>query len=92
MEKARAYIRVYGRVQGVGYRFFTERHARKLGLKGYVRNREDSTVEVVVEGEKNKIEELIEKLKKGPFLARVDRIDIRWERPQRNFEGFYILF
>ena len=90
--EARAYIRVYGRVQGVGYRFFTERYAKILGLKGYVRNLSDGSVEVVVEGDRIKIEELIEKLKKGPLLARVERVDVRWEKPKGDFLTFTIMF
>jgi len=92
LSEARAYIRVYGRVQGVGYRFFTERHARRLGLKGYVRNLSDGSVEVVVEGDRVRIEELIERLRKGPLLAKVERIDVRWEKPKGEFFTFTILF
>lgn len=92
MVKTRAYIRIYGIVQDVGYRFFTERYAKTFKLKGYVRNRADGSVEVVVEGDEEKIEELIEHLRRGPFLARVERIDIRYGEPKGDFDDFYILF
>ncbi len=92
MEEVQAYIRVYGIVQGVGYRFFTERHARRLGLKGYVRNMPDGSVEVVVEGPKDKIETLIEYLKRGPFLARVERMDVEYRKPSGRFNTFTIRY
>ncbi len=68
-------IRIHGKVQGVGYRFFATRVARRLGLKGSIQNLRDGTVEAMVEGEKEKIDEWIEDLKEGPRYAEVDHID-----------------
>lgn len=68
-------IRIHGKVQGVGYRFFATRVARRLGLKGSVQNLRDGSVEAVVEGEKGAIDEWIEELKEGPRYAEVTRID-----------------
>ncbi len=68
-------IRIHGKVQGVGYRFFATRVARRLGLKGSIQNLRDGTVEALVEGEKEKIDEWIEDLKEGPRYAEVDHID-----------------
>ena len=59
-------IRIHGKVQGVGYRFFATRVARRLGLKGSIKNQRDGTVEAMVEGEKKAIDEWIEELKEGP--------------------------
>ncbi len=87
-----ALIRVYGVVQGVGYRAFTMQHAERLGLKGYVRNMEDGSVEVYVEGTKEKIEELIKKLEEGPFLARVEKLDVSWIEPKGMYDDFRIVY
>lgn len=68
-------IRIHGKVQGVGYRFFATRVARRLGLKGSIQNQRDGTVEAIVEGEKKAIDEWIEELKQGPRYAEVTKID-----------------
>ena len=66
---------VSGVVQGVGYRFFATRVARRLGLKGNIQNNRDGTVDAVVEGEKSVIDDWIEELKEGPRYAEVTKID-----------------
>ncbi|HET6370099.1 MAG TPA: acylphosphatase [Nitrospiria bacterium] len=71
-----AHIFVSGKVQGVGYRAFTERAARGLGLSGYSRNLPDGRVEVKVEGEREKIDRLVERLRQGPSAGRVDHLDV----------------
>ncbi len=76
-------IRIHGKVQGVGYRFFATRVARRLGLKGSIQNLRDGTVEAMVEGEKEKIDEWIEDLKEGPRYAEVDHI----EQETKEFTG-----
>lgn len=68
-------LRIHGKVQGVGYRFFATRVARRLGLKGSVQNLRDGSVEAIVEGEKADIDRWIEELKEGPRYAEVTRID-----------------
>jgi len=68
-------ITVHGRVQGVGFRYFVEHTATRLGLTGNVRNCPDSTVEIVAEGNAKSIAELIEQVKQGPRTARVERVD-----------------
>lgn len=70
-----------GRVQQVGYRAFTLRHADDLGLRGTVANRADGSVEVVVEGPLGLVEQLVEKLRRGPYHARVDALDVSHEAP-----------
>jgi len=67
---------VYGRVQGVGFRYFVQHVGNRLGLCGNVRNCPDSTVEIVVEGDAGKIADFIKQVEKGPSLARVQRIDV----------------
>jgi acylphosphatase len=72
--QARKFI-VRGRVQGVGFRWFVEREASALGLAGWVRNREDSTVELVAVGDEDKLARLRERLEEGPRASRVDAVD-----------------
>jgi len=68
-------LHIHGKVQGVGYRFFATRVARRLGLKGSISNQRDGSVEAVVEGEKSAIDDWIEELKEGPRYAEVTHID-----------------
>jgi acylphosphatase len=82
---------VYGRVQGVGYRFFVEDIAAGLGLTGYVRNRNDGrSVEVVAEGARARLESLLAELRRGPQLARVDRVNATWMAPTGEYRGFAV--
>lgn len=67
------HIRVFGRVQGVGFRAWTVRQALDLNLKGFVRNRRDGSVEILAEGEQ--VSELFLRCQRGPVFARVDRVE-----------------
>ena len=78
MEKTRLEVLVVGKVQGVFFRAFTARVARLLGISGWVRNEEDGSVKIVAEGEKNSLLSFLEKVRKGPPLAKVKSVDIRW--------------
>ena len=73
---ARRYI-VRGRVQGVGFRWFVEREARNLGLVGWVRNNEDSTVELLAAGDAEKLAALRARLEEGPRASRVETARLR---------------
>jgi len=84
----RARLRVYGVVQGVGYRYFVRRAATALNLAGFVRNRSDGSVEVVAEGEKAAVNALMEQLRVGPTYASVERVDAAWEEPGGDLAGF----
>jgi acylphosphatase len=85
----RAHIWVKGRVQGVGFRAHVEYCARQIGgLTGWVRNIGYDTVEAVAEGERGKVEQLIEMVKEGPRAARVDDSKIDWEEPNGEFDRF----
>ena len=79
---------VKGLVQGVGYRFFVIRRAELLGLTGWVKNLPDGTVEVVAEGDRELLEELIKELWKGPSAAQVTDVIINWERYTGEFKNF----
>ena len=69
-------IRVFGLVQGVFFRAWTMREAQLLGLKGWVRNRRDGSVEIVAYGEEARVEALIALCHRGPTGARVDRVQV----------------
>jgi acylphosphatase len=88
--KTAARITVTGLVQGVGYRWFVYKRASELDLKGLVRNQDDGSVYVEVEGDKTLIEVLIEKLKKGPTFSRVTDVHTIWDENQNQFSNFYI--
>ena len=88
MEEFRAIVS--GRVQMVMFRDFTCRKARKVGVTGFVRNVPDGTVEVVAQGPKGNLDELIEHLRKGPFLAKVVSAEVEWRPTTRDYEGFEI--
>lgn len=89
MADTRAHLIVKGRVQGVCYRMDTEDAARGIGgLTGWVRNLRDGDVEIVAEGDREKIEQLIQWCRRGPRLARVDDIQIEWLEPTHEFKEF----
>ena len=75
-------------VQGVWFRAFTERTARAVGLKGWVKNLPDGSVEVLMEGARAAIEMVILECKKGPPSSRVDNIEIKWDEPTGEFDSF----
>jgi acylphosphatase len=85
-----AYIKitVHGQVQGVFFRAFTSRIAKSLGLKGYVRNSPSGTVEVHAEGNRDKLEELVNQLHSGPPEALVEKVENEWA----EFTGQFINF
>jgi acylphosphatase len=80
---------VTGRVQGVGYRFFAERAARELGVRGWVRNLPDGRVEAVAEGDDDALALFLERLRQGPRGARVERV-AEEDRPPSGFPSFEI--
>src|SRR6266566_442288 len=86
MERLHAVIR--GDVQGVGFRYFVLRKAQQLGLRGWVRNNDDGTVELVAEGARQDLEQLKRAVGEGPRMARVDRVDTRWQSATGNLDGF----
>ena len=84
---------VYGRVQGVYFRAFVSRQARKLGLTGYVRNLPSGqAVEVQAEGKRSKLEELIDHLKVGPPGARVERMETNWAEYTGSYSDFNVRY
>ena len=92
MEQARLQARVYGRVQGVYFRYFVQDIARRSGLKGYVRNLPSSdAVEVEAEGDRQQLEKLVEQLKIGPPAAQVKEVEISWSDYSGQFNEFRVM-
>jgi len=84
---------VYGRVQGVFFRYFVRNTARELGLKGYVRNlARGDAVEVQAEGEKRQLNILLRQLKAGPPGAQVERLEIKWVDYSGQFDDFSVRY
>ena len=82
---------VYGRVQGVGFRYTTQYEAKKLGLTGYAKNLDDGSVEVVACGEEGQVEKLMQWLKSGgPRSARVERVLSEPHHPSGELTDFRI--
>jgi acylphosphatase len=86
----RLHAHVYGRVQGVGFRFYTVDAAVSLGLTGWVANRYDDSVEVLAEGPHAKLQQLLEYLQQGPSMAHVDHIQHEFLPASREFKRFLI--
>jgi acylphosphatase len=85
------HIKVEGRVQGVFFRASAQREAKRLGLTGWVRNRNDSSVELVAEGEETGIKDLIAWAQSGSTAARVEKVDVRWRSFVGDFFDFKII-
>lgn len=85
------HIIVTGRVQGVGFRYFTVRGANNLGLCGWVKNLPDGGVEAVIQGQNESIEQMIELLQEGPRASIVTDLKIE-EIEQKEFSGFTMRF
>lgn len=88
--KARVHVFISGHVQGVFFRDHTRRWASQLGLRGWVKNLWDGRVEVVAEGEEERIRDLLAQLNEGPPGARVEKVDVAWEEYKGEFPDFRI--
>lgn len=89
--KAKRYI-ISGQVQGVGFRWFARKHATLLSIQGWVRNKNDGSVEVWAEGSTQTLEEFENRLKTGPLGARVHSIQVGEVQPMGTFRGFDITY
>lgn len=89
---ARLRAAVFGLVQGVNFRAATRDQAQGLGLTGWVRNRPDGTVEVVAEGPRPSLDQLLAYLHHGPRLAEVERVEAEWQTHTGEFTRFEIRF
>ncbi len=83
---------VRGRVQGVYFRQGTVAQARALGLTGWVANRPNGSVQVIAEGEEERLRRLLEWLHVGPPMAYVDGVDVYWDEAGGEFSGFTVRY
>lgn len=84
------HVRIAGRVQGVGYRAWTEAAARELGLAGWVRNRRDGTVEAMFRGTSDAVAAMLDRCRQGPPAATVSRAEAT-DTDESGFSGFQCL-
>jgi acylphosphatase len=90
MDAIRVAIRIEGVVQGVYYRYATQQKAEALGVRGWVRNRADGSVECLAEGERAAVEALIRWCHQGPAGARVEKVTTQEEEYSGDVKGFSI--
>jgi acylphosphatase len=77
----RARVRVHGRVQAVGYRAGARERARSLGVRGWVQNLPDGSVEAVFEGDDERVDSLVRWCRRGPSGALVEEVELDWLEP-----------
>ncbi|GAI12020.1 unnamed protein product [marine sediment metagenome] len=90
--KKQVIIKIYGQVQGVAFRYYTQDVARKLNLVGWVRNEGDGSVTIVAAGEKDKLKKFIDWCHNGPSIARIDKVEVKWMEPEAAFDDFSIRY
>ena len=91
-EKARAHVIISGRVQGVFFRVETQRAANRIGVFGWVRNRRDGTVEAVFEGDRDRLDAVLQWCKEGPPHANVIDVNVTWNDYTGEFQSFEITY
>lgn len=91
-DNVRARLLIAGRVQGVAFRWETQRAARRCQVTGWVRNLPDGQVEAVIEGPRTRVTDLIDWCRSGPPAARVDSLDIHWEDYSGDCASFEITY
>ena len=89
MRVARRFV-IAGRVQGVGFRWFTHDAAAREGVHGWVRNLADGRVEVVVEGDAESVDRVEAAVRRGPSHARVEGVEVEEQAPSGRITGFEI--
>ena len=91
-DKVRVHTIYGGRVQGVGFRFTAQRYANEAGVTGYVKNLWSGQVEIVAEGEREKIETFLERIRNGPLSHYIDDVETHFSPYKEEFRGFNIRF
>ena len=92
MEQVRAHVTVSGRVQGVNFRYHIRERARVAGVVGWVRNLDDGRVEAVFEGSPTAVRNVVSGCYRGPSHARVENVEVQWERPTGQEGSFTIVW
>ncbi|NQU83353.1 MAG: acylphosphatase [Parcubacteria group bacterium] len=88
----RVHIKIYGQVQGVFFRVGIKEKADELGIFGWARNIESGGVEIMAEGEKEKLEKLIEWARQGPESAEVEKAEVKWYNNKEDYNNFKIIY
>lgn len=88
----RVEVTVSGRVQGVSFRYYTLRRAQMLGIEGWVKNMPNGKVKVLIEGHKQKVQQMLDWLKEGPSMANVTNLDYQYGSYKGEFGSFEIKF
>ena len=91
-DKKSLHVLVEGRVQGVGFRYFTERVASGLGLSGYVRNLSDGRVEAYAEGDQAALERFLRQVSEWPGFGYVTRVEETWGESTGGHSSFSVTF
>lgn len=91
-ESVQVHVWISGRVQGVFFRYNTQQQALAKGLKGWVKNLPDGRVEAVFQGNRDRVQEMLEWCHKGPRGAWVREVETIWETPQEGMSGFRIVY
>jgi acylphosphatase len=89
-EVARAHLRISGKVQGVFFRANTREQSQDRGVTGWVENKSDGTVEAVLEGAEEAVQEVVDWAETGPPRARVEDVQVDWDSSERTFDEFSI--
>lgn len=85
-------IKIFGRVQGIFFRYEAVKKAKQLNIKGFVKNEPDGrTVYIEAEAEEENLKEFLKWCEKGPFLARVEKTEFEFQEKIKNFPAFKIL-
>lgn len=92
LELASLELIIAGNVQGVGYRYFAQREAQRIGVTGYVMNLPDGRVKVVAEGTQEVLSRFLEELRRGPSLAWVEEIQAKWGMYGSRYHSFSLRF
>lgn len=92
MVKMRARLIVKGIVQGVNFRYYTQRQAQKYNVTGWVMNRPDGTVAALLEGEQGDVETMIDWCRHGPPSARVTELVVQPEEYRGEFQSFLVKY
>jgi acylphosphatase len=83
---------ISGRVQGVFFRMETRKAARRIGVFGWVKNKADGTVEALFEGDKERVDSMLEWCREGPPLSEVEKVSLNWEEFTGNYNSFEITY
>lgn len=90
LPESRLHAQVFGRVQGVGFRYFVMTAATELDLTGWVRNRRDGTVEVLAEGDLDGLKKLVSALERGSRSSAVSEVKTNLQPAKGDFGSFYV--